>query len=212
MSGYLSNQNFAQLNPVPSYKRNLPSNFDKLSSTVTPYQTEYDIARAKNKDYKNNNVEGFYEKYQQSSSPQSTQNYDRARQATQGLFEKNEITKMFFSDENMSRIQKKIKEEVYKRTNGQYTLDEDQDESDLMIVMRALYLDKCKNLNEQPIRQVKLLNQQTVDYIIPDLISNIKQYFGYIKDINKPLQVIPLPLASNRAGRKLLPSISTLWR
>ncbi len=212
MSGYLSNQNFAQLNPTPSYKRNLPSNFDKLSSSVTPYQTEYDISTAKNKDYKNNNVEGFYEKYQQSTSAQSTQNYDRARQATQGFFEKNEITKIFFSDENMSRIQKKIKEEVYKRTNGQYTLDEDQDESDLMIVMRAIYLDKCKNLNEQPIRQVKLLNQQTVDYIVPDMITNIKQYFGYVKDINKPLTPMMRPMNVNNAGRKLLPSITTLWR
>ncbi len=112
----------------------------------------------------------------------------------------------------MSRIQKKIKEEVYKRTNGQYTLDEDQDESDLMIVMRAIYLDKCKNLNEQPIRQVKLLNQQTVDYIVPDMITNIKQYFGYVKDINKPLTPMMRPMNVNNAGRKLLPSITTLWR
>lgn len=209
MSGFLTNQNFAQLNPTPSYKRNLPSNFDKLSSTVTPYQSQNDILNAKNKDYKNNNVEGFYEKYQQSSS---TQNYDRARQATQGFFEKNEITKIFFSDENMKRIQKKIKEEVYKRTQGQYILDEDQNESDLMIVMRALYLDKCKNLEEQPIRQVKLLNQQTVDYIIPDMITNIKQYFGYVKDINKPLTPMMRPMNVNNAGRKLLPSITTLWR
>ncbi len=209
MSGYLPNQNFAQLNPLPSYKRNLPSNFDKLTSSVTPYQSEYDISSAKNKDYRNNNVEAYYEKLQEKSS---TQNYDRARQATQGLFEKNEITKIFFSDENMKRIQKKIKEEVYRRTNGQYKLDEDQDDSDLMIVMRALYLDKCKNLPEQPIRQVKILNQYTVDYIVPDMITNIKQYFGYIKDINQPLTPMMRPMNVNNAGRKLLPSITTLWR
>jgi hypothetical protein len=209
MSGYLSNQNFSQLNPTPSYKRNLPSNFDKLSSSITPYQTENDISRAKNKDYRNNNVEGFYEKYQQSTS---TQNYDRARQATQGLIEKNEITTIFFSDENMKRIQKKIKEEIYKRTNGQYKLDEDQDDSDLMIVMRALYLDKCKNLPQQTVRQVKILNQYTVDYIVPDMITNIKQYFGYVNDINKPLTPMMRPMNVNSAGRKLLPSITTLWR
>jgi hypothetical protein len=209
MSGYLSNQNFAQLNPLPSYKRNLASNFANLTSVPTPNQTQYDMSTAKNKDYKNINSEVFYEKYQQSGS---TQNYDRARQATQGFFEKNEITIMFFSDDNMKRIQQKIKEEVYRRTNGQYTLDEDQDESDLMIVMRSLYLDKCKNLLDQPIRQVKLLNQQTVDYIVPDMITNIKQYFGYVKDINKPLTPMMRPMNVNNAGRKLLPSITTLWR
>jgi len=192
-----SYNNYSPLNPVPIYKKNLASNFEK----VQPIKN-------KTIDYKNNNIEGYYEKYQQSP----TVNYDRARQATQGFFEKNHITVVFFSDENMRRIQKKIREEVYRRTNGQYQLDEDQDEADLTIVMRSIYLDKCKNLPGETVRQVKLLNQQTVDYIIPDLISNIKQYFGYIKDINKPLQVIQRPLATNRAGRALLPSITSLWR
>jgi hypothetical protein len=200
MAAYYANndQNYAQLNPVPTYKKNMPANFESIQP------------QNKNKyiDYKNNNIEGYYEKYQQSS----TVNYDRARQATQGFFEKNHITVIFFSDENMARIQKKIKEEVLNRTKGQYQLDEDQDESDLMIVMRAVYLDKCKNLPGETVRQVKLLNQQTVDYIVPDLISNIKQYFGYVKDINKPLQPMMRPMNVNNAGRKLLPSISTLWR
>ena len=112
----------------------------------------------------------------------------------------------------MRRIQKKIREEVHKRTKGQYQLDEDQDESDLTIVMRSIYLDKCKNLPGETVRQVKLLNQQTVDYIIPDLISNIKQYFGYIKDINQPLKPMMRPMNVNNSGRKLLPSITVLYR
>jgi hypothetical protein len=190
------NQNYAQLNPTPTYKRNQPSNFESLQSSQ------------KYIDYRNNNTDGYYEKYQQSS----TVNYDRARQATQGFFEKNHITVVFFSDENMKRIQKKIKEEVIRRTKGQYQLDEDQDESDLTIVMRAVYLDKCKNLPGETVRQVKLLNQQTVDYIVPDLISNVKQYFGYIKDINQPLQPMMRPMNVSSSGRRLLPSVTTLYR
>lgn len=202
MAGYLSNahQNYSPINPVPIYRQNLPSNFNELKPA-----NSYD---SKNKDYANNNVEGYYEKYQQSS----TVNYDRARQATQGFFEKNEITVIFFSDENIKRIQKKIKEEIYKKTKGQYVLDEDQDESDLTIAMRAIYLDKCKNLPGQTIRQVKLLNDQVVDYVVPDMISNIKQYFGYVKDINKPLVPMMRPMNVNNAGRRQLPSITTLWR
>ena len=192
-----SNNNYSYLNPVPMYKKNLASNFESVQ-----------LIKNKTIDYKNNNIEGYYEKYQQSP----TVNYDRARQATQGFFEKNHITVVFFSDENMRRIQKKIREEVYKRTNGQYQLDEDQDEADLTIVMRSIYLDKCKNLPGETVRQVKLLNQQTIDYIIPDLISNIKQYFGYIKDINKPLTPMLRPLNVSSSGRKLLPSVVTLYR
>lgn len=199
MSGYSNiKQNYSSINPIPSYKQNLPSNFDQLK----PANND------KNKNYANNNTEGYYEKYQERSS----ENYDRARQATQGFFEKNEITKLFFSNENMKRIQKKIKEQIYIKTKRQYILDEDQDEADLTIVMRAIYLDKCKNLPGQTVRQVKILNDQVVDYVVPDMISNIKQYFGYIKDINKPLVPIMRPMNVNNAGRQLLPSITTVWK
>ncbi len=206
MSGHLTNSysNFAQVNPMPSYKRNLPSNFDN----IVPNITQENLDQIKNKDYKNDNTEGSYQLYQQPKQ----ENYDRARYATKSLFEKNEITKLFFSNENMMRIQKKIKEDIYIKTKGQYTSDEDQDESDLMIAMRAVYLDKCKNLPGQVIRQVKILNKQTVDYVIPDMISNIKQYYGYIKDINKPLEPMMRPMNVNNAGRRLLPSITTIWR
>ncbi len=209
MAGYLSNarQNYSPLNPVPIYRSNLPSNFDQVKPVVSSVQYKNNV---QNINYANNNVEGFYEKYQE--TPGATQNYDRARVATQGFFEKNEITVLFFSNDNMSRIQKRIREEVVKRTKGQYILDEDQDESDLMIVMRAVYLDKCKNLPGQPVRQVKILNEQTIEYIVPDLISNIKQYFGYIKDINAPLKPMMRPMNVNNAGRRLLPSMTTLWR
>lgn len=204
MAGYLSNaeKNYSPLNPVITYKRNLPSNFDSLVPIIQQNNIN------KNKDYKNNNVDAYYEKYQQNK----TVNYDRARQATQGLFEKNDITKIFFSDENIKRIQRKIKEEIYIRTKGQYKLEEDQDEADLTIAMRAIYLDKAKNLLDQPVRQVKILNQQTVNYVVPDMITNIKQYFGYIKDINQPLQPMMRPMSVNKAGRRTLPSITTIWR
>jgi hypothetical protein len=206
MSGYLTNSysNFAPINPIPLYKRDMPSNFNK----IIPNVSMNGLDTIKNKDYKNNNAENYYQMYQQPKN----ENYDRARYATKSLFEKNEITKIFFSDENMKRIQRQIKSEIYKRTNGQYSLDEDQDESDLTIAMRAIYLDKAKNLPGQTIRQVKILNQQTIDYIVPDMITNIKQYFGYIKDINQPLQPMMRPMNVNNAGRQLLPSITTIWR
>ena len=214
MSGYISDsfQNYSPLNPIPIYNKNLPGNYDQHMISQPAYnQKNLKIPRTQNsnKDYKNDNISSYYEKYDLKGS---TANYDRARTATQSLFEKNDVTKLFFSDENLKRIQIKIRDEVSKRTKGQYVLEEDQDESDLMIVMRAIYLDKCKNLPGETIRQVKILNQQTVDYLMPDLISNIRQYFGYIKDINQPLQPMIRPLNVSSSGRRLLPSITTLYR
>jgi hypothetical protein len=214
MSGYISDsfQSYSPLNPVPIYNKNLPANYDNHMISQPAYnQKNLKIPRTQNanRNYQNDNIAWYYEKYDMQGG---SQNYDRARMATQSLFEKNDITKMFFSNENIARIQQKIRNEVSKRSKGQYILDEDQDEADLVIVMRAIYLDKCKNLPGETIRQVKILNEQTVDYLMPDLMSNIKQYFGYIRDINQPLQPMILPLNTSSSGRKILPSITTLYR
>ena len=159
-------------------------------------------------DYTKDNVASYSEKYELHNN----KDYDRARTATQSFFEINDITRIFFSEKNMQRIQRKIRDEVCRITKGQYVLDCDQDESDLTIIMRGVYFDKGKNLPDNPIRQVKILNQQTVDYLVPDLISNIKQYFGYIRDINQPLQPIMRPMNASFGGRRTLPSPTTVWR
>jgi hypothetical protein len=135
-----------------------------------------------------------------------------ANTVLRGIVEDNEISRLFFSQENINRIQKKIKVAVYERSQGKFKLEEDQDESDLVIVMRAVYLENCKNLLNHTVRQVKLLNDSTVKYLLPDLLTNIKQYYGYIKDISQPLTPLMRPMGTTNAGRRTLPSYTTLWK
>lgn len=124
------------------------------------------------------------------------------------LLSSNDITKLFFSKENIKRLQKKIKVTIFDQSKGKFKLEVDQDESDLMVVMNSIYLAHCKNLPNQTVRQVKMLNDKTVDHIIPDMMTNIKQYYGYINDISKPI-IPPLrPMASTAAGRRILPSFT----
>ncbi len=122
-----------------------------------------------------------------------------------------ELTKIFFSHKNMKRLQKAIKKEIYYKTNKKYLLEDDQDENDLTIAMRAVYFKYGKYLPNKIIKQTKILNRHVVDYVVPDMITNIKQYYGYLKDINEPLQPIMLPINVNNGGRKTLPSISTIF-
>lgn len=122
-----------------------------------------------------------------------------------------EVSRIFFSDKNIKRIQKKIKQEVFTKTKGKFRLEVEQDEKDLIIVMSAVYKLYARHLNEYPIRQVKKLNEQTVDYLMPDLISNIKTYYGYLKEINEPRNILERPINVNNAGRKTLPSVTTTF-
>lgn len=137
-------------------------------------------------------------------------NKNIAKTALSGLQENNSLAILYYSDENIRRIQKKIKEEVYIRTKKKFKLAEDQDENDLQIAMRAVYFNEAKFLPTNLVRQVKELNKKVVDYVIPDIITNIKQEYGYLRDINESLKPMIRPTNLNN-GKQLLPSITSLW-
>jgi len=134
---------------------------------------------------------------------------NKAGIALKGIQSESELSKLFFSDVNIKRLQKLIRKEVYIRTNKQFRLDVDQEVRDLFIVMRAVYIEHGRFLPGQIVRQVKRLNKKTVDELFPGMITEIRQYYGYLKEINKPLDPIPLPVNVNNAGRRTLPSITS---
>lgn len=139
-------------------------------------------------------------------------NYNNmAEDALKGIQCDSELSKIFFSDENFRRIQKKIKREIYLRTGGQFKLDVDQEPRDVYIVMRSVYLEYARFLPGEIVRQVKRLNLKVIDEVVPGMITELKQYYGYLKEINKPLTPIPRPMNVNNAGRRTLPSVTTVW-
>jgi hypothetical protein len=125
--------------------------------------------------------------------------------------ENDPLGKIFFSTENAKRIQKMIKKEIAARSKCAYILEEDQDESDLLVAMRAVYAEHARFLPDKLVRQVKELNNKVINYIVPDMMTNIKQQYAYIKEINEPLKPIMRPVNVNNAGRRTLPSITTSW-
>jgi hypothetical protein len=134
-----------------------------------------------------------------------------ATTALKGVQTESELSKLFFSDTNIKRIQKMIKDAVFERTNGQFRVDVDQELRELFIAMRAVYIEHARFLPGQLVRQVKKLNLKVIDEVVPGMITEIRQYYGYLKEINKPLTPINRPLNVNNAGRKQLPSLTTIW-
>ena len=132
-----------------------------------------------------------------------------ATTALKGIQSESELSKLFFSDENFKRIQRKIKEAVFKKTNGEFRLDIDQDQNELFIAMRAVYMEEARFLPNNIVRQVKRLNDKVVDSSIFGILTNIKQDYGYLKEINKPLTPIDRPINAGNHGRRSLPSITT---
>ena len=110
----------------------------------------------------------------------------------------------YFSVTNIKRIQKKLKREIYNRSYGKFRMQEDQNVLDLLQVMIIVYMQYGKDLPTSIVRQVKVLNEQTIQYIAPDMMVNLKQYYGYLDDIKNPISPLPQPINVNRAGRTQL--------
>jgi hypothetical protein len=121
------------------------------------------------------------------------------------------LGELFFCPDNIRRLQNKIKKSVFIESKGKYKLDADQNESDLLIVMRAVYIQDSYNSPYRIVHQVKELNQKVINRILSDMITNIKQNEEYISAIDRPIDPIPLPVNVSRAGRLSLPSVTTIW-
>ena len=94
---------------------------------------------------------------------------------------------------------------MFIETKGKIILDDDQDDSDLLIVMRAVYYQEGRFLpnNVMSIEfQVKKLNIKVINYLYPDLMTNIKQEYYYVKEINEPLKPIDRPINVSIKGSK----------
>jgi hypothetical protein len=122
-----------------------------------------------------------------------------------------EVASMYFSITNIKRLQKQIRREIYNRSYGKFRLSEDQSLLDLLHPMRAVYKLYSKDLPTKTTHQVKILNKETVQYIAPDMMTNLKQHYGYLDDIKNPINPIQDPINVNHAGRNTLPSVAQLY-
>lgn len=121
------------------------------------------------------------------------------------------LMKEFFGDRNVKRLQKKIKREIYERSDGKFKMEVDQDKQEVLVIMEQIFADHSRNLPCGIKRQTKRLNEIFIESVIPDMMTAIKQYYGYIKDISTPIEPIARPMNVNNAGRQTLPSVTTLW-
>ena len=202
-------------------------NYSSFNSTYcntnkkVPQTSMYDDINKSYQD-KTNSFNGsaypFYDEDRNINKKLDNDDNDNAITATKGIFDEENldpVTKLFFSNDNVKRIQRHIKEEISRRTHGKYKLSEDQDASDLLVSMRSVLFDAnngAKYLPFKIVKQVKKLNRAVVQYVVPDMVENIKQYYGYISDIEKPLTPMLRPMNVSSAGRKLLSSpMSTIF-
>ena len=101
---------------------------------------------------------------------------------------KNSLNSLFFSDDNIKIIQNALRRRVYMESGHLISC---QSKRELTIVMRSVYLMYSKNQKTNITQQIDTLNQIVVKECVPKVISNIKQYLNYKKNVHQ----VPLPLS-----------------
>jgi hypothetical protein len=113
--------------------------------------------------------------------------------------EETPLSNAYFSKTNIDILQMHIKQEVFKRcendtdpilTNHKPIHISNQDETSLQVIMRSIYLQYAKNSPTNIDNQVIELNNLVIAECVPDIITNLKQYLGYVADIQR----LPNPL------------------
>lgn len=123
------------------------------------------------------------------------------------------VSHEFFSQENIDNIQKMIRFMVYDQT--EHIIDRQTDD-DLLIIMMSMY----KQFSTFPVitdpvlqketirKEIDRLNLYVLRDAVPDIVSNVKAYFGYLRDASMIPAPIPRPLGTSNAGTKELRAVT----
>lgn len=108
-----------------------------------------------------------------------------------GLHGDNVIFSNFVSKKNIQIIQNAIRARIYDETK--LTIAE-QDLTQILLIMRWMYFTYCKHLPCKIAEQIKELNERTIVYIVPLVVTEVKQYHGYISDAYNTLKLQENPI------------------
>ena len=112
---------------------------------------------------------------------------------------------IFFSDENIEIINKKIILDVYYLSNKQFKINHQKKET-LIIVMRYIFIEFSRHLPYNIDKQIKELNYLVIKEVLPDIMTNITQNITYLNSIVEPRKLVQLPVNTTKNKTLLPPS------
>ena len=124
------------------------------------------------------------------------------RNPTEGLWTDTQLSQLFFSLQNIQMLQNGIRAGVYHKSNGQYTIGQ-QDCDSLKIVMRSVYLQHAANQPNNITQQVSELNKIVLSYCIQQVYSEAQGYMKYLDDASTLVVPIAHPVMANNNDREL---------
>ena len=135
-----------------------------------------------------------YELYKDSSKQQDTN-----VSIISNIVVPNALSRTYFSNDNVERLQLQIVNEVYKQSSKKISK---QSYQELQIIMKSMYLQYGRNLPTDIESQVITLNKYVIDECVRIIVPNVLQYNKYIDDITSPIPVMPRSQNVSNKGYK----------
>lgn len=129
--------------------------------------------------------------------------YDGALVDTRDAMEKSthlqqtEASRLFFGKANVDTLQKRLQQEIHKRTG--LRIDR-QSEEQLLIVMRYVFIQSGSNMGGAG--EVARLNELVLAEIVPQVGAGLMQYVDYLRDASTLPAPIPRGQATSIKGLK----------
>ena len=120
------------------------------------------------------------------------------------------LAMLFFSKANLDRIQTELRYQVWLQSGKKYVIDK-QSDIELEVIMRSIYLQFSLNQDKDFKEQITYLNKLVLDYCVPNVLSEVEQYLGYLDNVQKLPNPLPLPENLSSAGTKTLRSVTTTF-
>ena len=127
-----------------------------------------------------------------------------------GIQSKSKLSMVFFSQYHIDQLNDKIRYNVWLKSNKEIVIGR-QSEMELMIVMRGMYLQHARNLNYNIAEQVQELDDLIIQKVVPQIINEVLQYKGYIRDIEYLPVPIDRPVNLSSKGTKILRSVTSTF-
>lgn len=112
-------------------------------------------------------------------------------------------SRVFFSTQNVDALQLQLRSEVFNATK--LTIDRQSDDA-LLTVMRWVFIEYASNAahpTPQAIdAEVKQLNSVVIRHVLPDVIANLAQYLGYLRDASRLPEPAPRGQQTSMRGTK----------
>lgn len=120
-----------------------------------------------------------------------------------GIHTSTPLSCAFFSNQNLSALQTKIRYQVWLESNKTHIIG-NQSIDELKLIMRSIFLQNGLNQPGNILGQVQELNAMVINFCVRNILVSVTQYLEYNKHIQGDRDIIPHSInVSNRGNKQL---------